>query len=254
MKGYRIVDLSLPIINGGGFGMPAQITYADHRTRGKALAERLGIDVEDLGGRANALEEFTYLNCHTGTHLDAPWHYGEIAEGKPALTVDEIPLEWCFGDGVWLDLSWKQPGGDITDTDVQQALEQIGYTLKPMDIVLIKTGASVYYGQPGCDNMNAGMTREATLWLGDRGIRVVGIDAAIWDRPAKMQITDLQKGLRPGSYMQGHRAAGEKGMCIIEWLTNLDQLPHIGFKVYAFPIKVQKAGAGWVRVVAFIKD
>jgi kynurenine formamidase len=69
-----------------------------------------------------------------------------------------------------------------------------------------------------------------------------------------MQIADIQKGLRRGKYMQGHRAAGEKGMCIIEWLTNLDLLPHFGFTVCAFPIKVERGGAGWVRAVAFVKD
>jgi kynurenine formamidase len=254
MKGYHIVDLSLPLMPGGGFGMPAEITYLDHRTRGKMLSEKFGFAPEAIGGKANAIEQFTSLTCHAGTHFDAPWHYDEIAEGKPALTVDKVPLEWCFGDGVWVDLSWKKPGEDITEGDIQKAFAQIGYTLKPMDIVLIKTGASAHYGQPGCDEANAGMTREATLWLGNQGIRVVGTDAGIWDRPAKMQMADLQQGLRPGSYMQGHRAAGEKGMCILEWLTNLDQLPHFGFLVYAFPIKVQNAGAGWVRAVAFVPD
>lgn len=254
MKGYRIVDLSLPIINCGGFGRPAHITYIDHRTRGKALAKRLGIKLEDMGGGANAIEEFTYLNCHVGTHLDAPWHYGEMSEGKPALTIDRIPLEWCFGDGVWLDLSSRQPGEDITEKDVQQALEQIGYTLRPMDIVLIKTGASDHYGKLGCEEMNAGMTREATIWLSEQGIKVVGTDAGIWDRPAKMQLVELQQGLRLGRYMQGHRAAGEKGMCILEWLTNLDLLPHFGFTVCAFPVKVHRGSAGWVRAVAFVRE
>ena len=200
-----------------------------------------------------ALEEFNYLNCHTGTHFDAPWHSVETAEGKPAMTIDEVPLEWCFGDGVWLDLSWKKPGEDITAKEVQQALEQIGYTLKPMDIVLIKTGVACY-GQPSCENMNAGMTREATLLLADQGIRLVGIDACNWDRPTQLQMADLQKGERKGKYMQGHRAAGERGMCILEWLINLDTLPHYGFTVYAFPVKVDRGSAGWVRVVAFVKE
>jgi hypothetical protein len=44
MRYKRIVDLSQPIIHGGGFGRPAQITYSDHRSRGKALADQLGID------------------------------------------------------------------------------------------------------------------------------------------------------------------------------------------------------------------
>ena len=130
------------------------------------------------------MEELSFLNCHTGTHLDIPWHYDEITEGKPALTIDEIPLEWCFGDGVWLDLSWRKSGEHIAEKDVQRALKDTGYSLKPLDIVLIKTGASAFYGQPRCDNMNGGMTCEATIWLGNQDIRVVGIDSGCWDPPA----------------------------------------------------------------------
>lgn len=186
--------------------------------------------------------------------MDAPWHYDEMSEGQPAPTIDQVPLEWCFGDGVWIDLSWKHAGEDIHSNDLKKALQETGYELKPMDIVLIKTGAADYYGQSGCDAMHAGITREATLWLGDQGIRLVGIDACCWDRPPSMQLSDLQEGKGQGTYMQGHRAAGEKGMCIIEWITNLDQLPHTGFSVYAFPIKVERGSAGWVRVVAFVRE
>lgn len=249
---YYIIDLSLPIVNGGGFQNPAQITFLDHQTRGKTIAEKLGIDPEDIGGKANALEEFSYLTCHTGTHFDAPWHYNDMSRGKPALTIDQIPLDWCFGDGVWLDLSYKKPGENIEAEDAEAAVQAIGYSLKPMDIVLIKTGADAHYGQPECEIMNAGMTQEATLWLADQGIRLVGIDAYCWDRPPRMQLSDLQKGLRQDKYMQGHRAAGERGMCILEWLTNLDLLPHYGFTVYAFPVKVERGSGGWVRVVAFV--
>ena len=241
-------------MNGGGFATAAEITYLDHGTRGKMLSENLGLDPAAIGGKANAIEYFTALTCHTGTHFDAPWHYTETVEGQKARTVDEVPLEWCYGDGVWVDLSRKKPGEEISKDDLSEAFQQIHYKLAPLDIVLIKTGASAHYGQPGCEEANAGMTREATLYLGEQGIRVVGIDAAIWDRPVKTQIADLQQGVRPGSYMEGHRAAGEKGMCIIEWLTNLDELPHFGFTVYAFPVKVQNAGAGWVRAVAFVPE
>ena len=48
MKGCRIVDLSLPIINGGGFGKPARIRYPDHLSRGKTLADQVGIDPADI--------------------------------------------------------------------------------------------------------------------------------------------------------------------------------------------------------------
>jgi kynurenine formamidase len=254
MNGYRIVDLSLPIQNGGGFLMPARIAYLDHETRGRLVAERAGLTPADLGGRANAMEEFHFLTSHTGTHMDAPWHYGDTAAGGPAPTIDQIPLDWCMGDGIWLDLSDKQPGEDITEADLRQALGTIAYTLRPRDIVLLRTGAAAHYGEPGCDRMNPGVTAAATAWLGQRGIRVVGIDAGIWDRPVEIQLAELREGRSPNTYMQGHRAAGEYGMCILEWLTNLDRLPHTGFTVCAFPVKLHQAGGAWVRAVALVKD
>ena len=104
-----------------------------------------------------------------------------------------------------------------------------------------------------CQYMNAGMTRDATIWLADQGVRLVGIDACCWDRPPQLQIESIKKGERKGRYMEGHRAAGERGMCILEWLTNLEKLPHFGFTVYAFPVKIERAGGGWVRVVAFVE-
>ncbi|MBW1963444.1 MAG: cyclase family protein, partial [Deltaproteobacteria bacterium] len=150
MKEYRIIDLSLPIINGGGFARPAKMRYLDHRNRGGALAERLGIDPSEINYRANAMEEFSFLHTHAGTHFDAPYHSLETSQGKPTLTVDQIPLEWCFGPGIWLDLSHKKPGTDITAEDIERELKKIAYTISPEDIVLIKTGAADYYGRESC--------------------------------------------------------------------------------------------------------
>jgi len=121
-----------------------------------------------------------------------------------------------------------------------------------MDIVLIWTGASLYYGEEGCELKNPGVTREGTFCLADQGVKVVGIDSFCWDRPPKMMLSEIKEGIK-GKYMQGHRAAGERGMCILEWLTNFDLLPSVGFQISAFPVKIEKASASWVRVVAHIK-
>ena len=253
MRDYRLLDLSLPIINGGGFAAPAKIRYTDHQTRAQYLVETLGITLDDIGNRGNAFEEFTYLNTHCGTHFDAPWHYTPTVGGKRAMTIDEIPLDWCLGDGVKLDLLGKRPGEDISAEDLQRAVSAIKYRLKPFDIVLIQTGASQYYGQPECEQQNPGVTREGTFWLADQGVKVVGIDSFCWDRPPKMMLAEIKAGIT-GKYMQGHRAAGERGMCILEWLTNFDLLPPLGFQISAFPVKIEKASGSWVRVVAHIKD
>jgi len=254
VKNCHLVDLSLPIRDGGAFRAPAQITYKGHRERGLSISQTFDIDLSLLkDGKANATEEFTYLSTHMGTHLDSPWHCGETSEGKRSLTINEVPLERCLGDGVVLDLSYKKPSEGISAKETEEALKEIGYTLKPMDIVLIRTGASAYYGKPGYANMHPGMTAESTLWLADQGIRVVGIDAGCWDRPPEIMINELKQGIK-GKYMEAHLAAGERGMCIIEWLTNLDILPPYGFRVCVFPIKIEGGSAGWVRAVAFIEE
>lgn len=41
-----------------------------------------------------------------GTLLDAPWHFHPTMDGrKRAITIDEVPLEWCFQPGVKLDFA-----------------------------------------------------------------------------------------------------------------------------------------------------
>ena len=80
------------------------------------------------------------MGVHSTTHLDAPYHYGPLSEGKKAKTIDEVPLEWCYGDGVVIDMSHKKDFEVITLQDVQDFLQQNAITIQPKTIVLIKTG------------------------------------------------------------------------------------------------------------------
>jgi hypothetical protein len=78
-----------------------------------------------------AAEQVT-LTTHSGTHVDAPAHYGPSSHGQ-ARTIDQVPLRWCFSDGVILNMTHKQSGEGITREDAQGELARIGYTLKPYD-------------------------------------------------------------------------------------------------------------------------
>lgn len=80
------------------------------------------------------------ISDHAGNHIDAPWHFGPIVEGKPAKTIDRIPLDWCFGPGLRLDFRHRQ-GRDIGPSDVKGELARIGARLEPGTIPLIWTGA-----------------------------------------------------------------------------------------------------------------
>ena len=143
----RIVDLSVPLSvrcqeRGKDSTIP-QIEYVDHKWGGQQMAKIFDCSPEDfpIPGCGWAFEIIT-CGTHNGTHIDAPWHYGPISEGKRAPTIDEMPLEYCFGDGVVLRFTEKKAGEQIDVDDVKRELDRMGYTLKPLDIVYITSMTS----------------------------------------------------------------------------------------------------------------
>jgi kynurenine formamidase len=194
--------------------------------------------------------EVATLGTHSGTHVDAPYHYGPAKSGK-GRTIDEVPLSWCFGPGVRLDMTHKQPGAGITADDVQKELGRIDYSLRPLDIVLVMTGASKNFKQAGYEQTHPGLRRDATEFLIDLGIKLIGIDAWGIDRPFGVMGPEAQAG-DVDQLWESHVLGRTKEYCQIEKLANLDKLPTpFGFFVSALPVKLEGASAGWSRVVAW---
>jgi kynurenine formamidase len=98
------------------------------------------------------------------------------------------------------------------------------------------------------------MGREATLWLAERGVRVVGTDAFGWDAPFSHTAKRYQETGDASIIWEGHKAGREIGYCQMEKLHNLELLPATGFTVACFPVKIKGASAGWTRAVAIIED
>ena len=88
------------------------------------------------------------LSSHGGTHVDAPLHYGPLCEGKPSKSIEQVPLDWCYGPGVVIDCSHKKPAEFITKDDLIAALGKIPHKLKPNEIVLLRTDASKHFDDP----------------------------------------------------------------------------------------------------------
>jgi kynurenine formamidase len=230
------------------------IQYSKHKEGAKVFGPLFGLKEEDFPEGNFAATENVTLTTHSGTHLDSPWHYWPTSEGKPSKTIDQIPLEWCYGDGVVLDFTHKRAGEEIDIKDFEKALEKLAYKLKPFDIVLVMTGASKYYDHVDYTKLHPGVTRDATLWLIDQGIKVMGIDAWGWDKPFDVMVRELQAGEK-GKLWAAHYVGREKEYCHMENLTNLDKIPKpYGFKVAVFPIKIEKASGGWIRAVAIIEE
>ncbi len=119
---FRLVDLSVPLEDGAiSEPLAPKINYITHAGEGRAqMKQFFGVTEEDLvysEGNGWAIEEI-HAVTHTGTHVDAPYHYGATSAGEPARRIDEVPLEWCFAPGVVLDVRHKSAGEMITVDDL----------------------------------------------------------------------------------------------------------------------------------------
>jgi kynurenine formamidase len=233
---------------------PHQIEYYNHEQTLDVSKNLFGLDKEDWPtGHSWAVETVT-LSTHSGTHVDAPYHYGPASGGKPAQTIDQVPLRWCYGDGVVLDMTHKKTGEKIMDDDIKKELERIEYQIKPFDIVLIRTDTSKKFSQPGYDKLHPGLSRAGTQFLVENGVRLIGIDAWGLDRPFDVMVKEAKEGNREQLW-ESHFFGTEKEYLQIERLSNLEAIPiPYGFTVAAFPVKIEAASAGWSRVVAIIEE
>ena len=94
------------------------------------------------------------------------------------------------------------------------------------------------------------MTAEATHWLFEQGVRVMGIDAWGWDQPLPMQAEEAKKQNKPGIFWAAHQA--DLPYSQIERLCNLAAIPATGFTVACFPLRIERGSASPARVVAIL--
>ncbi len=255
----RIIDISVALqgeIASDPPGLEPKIKYYHHKQTAKEVCRFFpGLTPEQIPDAEGWAIEHVQLTTHAGTHLDAPWHFASTMDGgKPALTIDEVPLDWCFQAGVKLDFRHLPDGYVATAADVEKELARIGHILRPLDIVVVNTAAGARYGQPDYLPTGCGMGREATHYLTSRGVKITGTDAWSWDAPFVHTAKKFAETKDPSLVWEGHKASREIGYCHMEKLSNLDQLPAHGFMISCFPVKIKAASAGWTRAVAIIEE
>ncbi|GGA21002.1 cyclase family protein [Neptunicoccus cionae] len=255
----RFVDLSVPLETGIASDPPIMLPEIEYMTHAQTAEQVLsffpGLKKEDLpGGEGWAVEKLT-VATHCGTHLDAPYHHhSTMSNGERAITIDEVPLEWCMNPGVKLDFRHFEDGYLVTAQDVEAELKRIGHDLQPLDIVVVNTSAGAAYGQPDYLMKGCGMGREATLYLTERGVRVTGTDAWSWDAPFALTAKVYEETKDSSIIWEGHRASMDIGYCHMEKLSNLESLPGTGFEISCFPFKIKAASAGFTRAVAIFTE
>ena len=270
MRNMKFIDLSIPIINPEELTFDPPITaprieYSDHDTG----AEQMGFVFPKVkpeehlpDGKGWAVESIT-LGTHSGTHMDAPWHFAPIQDKeigqKKAMTIDEFPLEWGIGPLIVLDCTDFEEGYVMIPDDIDMKLDNIGHKLQEGDILCVHTNAPKHYGTKQYINHCVGVGKDATLHIIRQGVHVVGIDAWSWDAPFTLTAKKWKKSVkekRPDKSIiwEGHFAGIELGYFQMEKMLNLDKVPAVGATIYCFPIKIARASAGWVRAVATVPD
>ena len=196
----------------------------------------------DQGGAAvNAIT----VNEHTGTHVDAPFHFDANGQTMAEVPVDALLLRpFCkydmSGDG-------HQPGDLIGLEHLKAAEARGGFALQPGDVAILEVGWDRYLpgGPEGRDKTwwgrnQPGLTEEACEYLADLGVAAVACDTAACDVAAV-------DGEMSGAH--GHfNAFLPRGILIVEGLKGLADVPSTGLFL-ALPLKIADGTGSPVRVV-----
>jgi kynurenine formamidase len=248
-----LIDLSAPIRpDPAEFPdvLRTDIEFEAHGQGAGTIDTLFGVKPELLrDGEGWATETFLRFGTHNSTHVDAPWHYNSTIGGQPAQTIDQLPLEWFYAPGVVIDATDRGDGEALSAEDVQERLPR---EIEELDIVLVRTGRDEFYDQPDYIARGPGVSAEATRWLYEQGVRVMGIDAWGWDAPLHMQAEQAKEAGEPGIFWAAHQV--DLAYSQIERLFNLGSLPDQGFQVACFPLRIEGGSAAPARVVGIVPD
>ena len=175
-------------------------------------------------------------------------------KGERAITIDEVPLDWCFQPGVKLDFRDKPDGHVITAREVQDELLRIGHELAAARDRRRQHARRLALRQR--------RLREFGLRHGLRRHHVPAREGHSphrhrrleWDAPFFFTAQKWAKDHDPSIIWEGHKAGRDIGYCHLEKLHNLEALPGDGFTIACFPHKIRGASAGWTRAVAIFEE
>lgn len=222
----RLVDLSLVLSDGlstypGGPKMNVMNRITHEWSHGRYLPPAV-----------SAADRVMMINEHIGTHVDAPYHF--VKEGA---TIDQVDLDRFWGSAVLADVSDRTPLEPVTVRHVTDALGRRGETVRPGDILLIRTWPGGR-GDPEFQKAPA-LTRDVGAWAAANHLRAVGIDLPNVDHPGDRSFPV-------------HMALLPAGILIYENIANLERVPVARFQFLGLPLRLSGATGSPVRAVAII--
>ena len=177
--------------------------------------------------------ELLFLSSHTGTHLDAPYHFQEKGE-----KIHEISLKRLVSSAI-LVKSRKKGDQPITKTDIQKFEKKHG-KIPSGSTVIFWTGWQKMIKNTSYFIRNPGLSTAAAKYLVSKKINLVGTDS-----PS----IDLGKDKR----FPVHHIFSKNNILIVENLTNLEKIRSSKFHFVVLPLKLKGATGSPVRAIAFVE-
>jgi len=185
------------------------------------------------------------LGTHTGTHIDAPYHF--FPDGRK---IGEIELEELIGEAAVVNLSGLEERQRIS-WDILQPYEQLMHDRR---ILLINTGWSRAHYQTPMYFSHPYFAPDVAAEILTRGIRIIGVDTLNPDETPSSLVTVSENSDGFGF----HEAFLGAGGVIAENLTNLEELHEVqgntpeGEKwiVNLIPLNLAEADGSPVRAFA----
>jgi len=177
--------------------------------------------------------ELLFLSTHTGTHMDAPYHFLE-----KGAKIHEISLKKLVSETVLIK-SKKNDGESITKTDIQKFEKKHGKIVS-FSSVIFYTGWQRNLQKKYYFTKNPGLSVSAAKYLASKKINLVGIDSPSID-------------LGTDSKFSVHQIFAKKGILIVENLANLEKIKSAKFHLVVLPLKLKNATGSPVRAIAFVE-
>lgn len=176
--------------------------------------------------------EMVFLSTHSGTHMDAPYHFY-----NDGLRIHEIPLDRLVGEALLLDMA-RGPDGLVTRQDIIKWESEYRHMPRGASVIF-QTGWNAKLGDDDYYTSNPGLAEDAAEYLASKNVALVGTDSPSIDTGN-------------AASFPAHHILARSGAVNVENLANLDKLEGPSFRFAILPLRITGATASPVRAVAIL--
>ena len=174
--------------------------------------------------------ELLFLSSHTGTHIDAPYHF--LKKGQK---IHQIVTRRLVTEAILIKIR-KVANQSITKDDIQKFEKKYG-KIDDGSTVIFHTGWQKNLKKESYFLKNPGLAVSAAKYLASKKINLVGIDSPSID-------------LGKDSKFSVHHILAKSGILIVENLVNLEKINSEMFHLIVAPLKLKNATGSPVRAMA----